>query len=1746
MKKKIFLSIIISVSLLFLLVTGNAISRGKGADRMEELYDTAMKYYEEHTYHRARDYFEEIVKTYPDSEYAAEAEYMVAMCDFKLERYEDAVKSFQRVVKDFPDTEFMAKAYHQIGNIYFVWDRWNYYDDGIEAYQKAIDYYERRYIKSSELIQTYFDQAQTYMLRWDDREKALNNYRRILRLKPTKEQAAEVLFKMGEFYQQYGGDHETRMENSLKVWGRLLSTYPDSELADDAQCRIAQLYIQADKFLEAEKELENLLNNYPDSEWTKETQSALAVLRRRVLNLYIDRMFYPGQEIFVNLRARNISEVKLSLYKFDLMKFFRSTGDVLGVEKVDTSSLERLDSLSISTGDKKDHQWLMKEVELPITASGAYIIETSSEELTTKTLLIVSDIALVTKYDSDKLLAFVVNNQSGKPYAEAQVAVSHYISEEKREVYTEGYTDLDGLFEAKRKENERGYPITLAKYGDNYALSGSPYYRWWYGYYETEQAKIYIYTDRPVYRPEQTVYFKGILRIYQRGIYKPPQSREIQVRIRNSKGEYIYEKKLKTNEMGSFSGEIVLGEEPPLGFYSIEAQLDLGGGRGRFRVEEYKKPEYKVSLTPDQDLYHPGDRIEVELKAEYYFGGPVPNADVTYTVFRSKYYHPFWWSGEFDWFIEQAPPYQRYWDEEVVDQGKLKTDLEGLAVIAFYADKFDDDDYLYRVEAKVVDQSRREVIADTSAKVTRTAFYLYARAERFIYNPTDKVRINIRALTPNNKPVRTPVDIAVYLEKWNSKRKRYDEKKLFEDKAETDEKGKGTYEFYPDMQGYFRVKVTALDEREEMVEGSAYVWVAGEDYYGAFYDYTGVDIITDKDVYDKGDTAHILINSVYSDTSALFTIEADGLYYSRVIELKGNSASFEVPIKDEYSPNVYFSVAIVSSNQLATRQKDIIVPPTDKFLKVRIITDKETYGPQEIGKFTIETLNEKGEPVSAELSLGLVDASIYYIQEELADDIRKFFYGDKRYNRVITNSSFEFRYWSAVEGEAKEEANELGFAMLEEEIAPMAAAPMERGVKAKEGEEAFAVARIRAYFPDTAFWRAYIKTDESGRAEVEVRFPDTLTTWRATARAITLDTKVGWVTSEVITRKNVIIRLEAPRFFTQRDVVTLSAIVHNYLDEAKYCKVILDAQGLEMLEDSSKEITIEPNEEIRVDWKVKATSPGEVKITATALTDEESDAVQYTFPILPHGIEKAIVSTGKSEKVFTEKLEVPADRNKEADELKLILSPTIASALLEALPYLAGYPYGCVEQTMSRFLPDVIVARVLQELGQRNEDLEAKLPDMVEKGLKRLYDFQHSDGGWGWWKNGDSQYYMTAYVVYGLAQAQAADFAVSQDVLRRGVDFLKDGLKSIKELDTKAYAIYSLTEAGVKDIEEEIEYLFSERDELNDLTRAFLALSLHNLGRGADAQLLIRNMEGYATLTDNTAYWGGKERRYYRWSSDRVEATAYTLKAYLAIAPDHELVSKAVNWLVLNRRGSKWKSTKDTAAVIYALADHVRMTKELKANYVLEIYLNDNLYKIMEVTPENILDFPGTIIFPRNMIADGENTVRVEREGEGNFYYSIIFTYYTMEEDIPPSGYGLEIKREYFRLIPKLDRDNKLVYDRIPLEGEVRSGDEIEVKLTIKADNDYEYLVFEDPKPSGCEAVEDTRDEYYWWYSNKEVRDEKVVIFRTWLPAGEHTITHRLRAEIPGDFHVMPTLGYPMYLPEIRGTSAEYRLSIFE
>jgi uncharacterized protein YfaS (alpha-2-macroglobulin family) len=778
-----------------------------------------------------------------------------------------------------------------------------------------------------------------------------------------------------------------------------------------------------------------------------------------------------------------------------------------------------------------------------------------------------------------------------------------------------------------------------------------------------------------------------------------------------------------------------------------------------------------------------------------------------------------------------------------------------------------------------------------------------------------------------------------------------------------------------------------------------------------------------------------------------------------------------------------------------------------------------------------------------------------------------------------------------------------------------------------------AEATIRSKFADTAFWIPAVVTDAQGNATVSFDFPDNLTQWTAVARGVSGDVQVGFAEAQTLTKKNLLVRLQTPRFFVDRDQVTLSANIHNYLSAAKSARVELVTDGgvfaLASGTPAVRTVQVEKDGEIRVDWTVDVKKAGQTKIKVVAQTDQESDAAELTFPVLVHGVEKFVVQSGvlRDGGEATLTYDLPEMRRQGASLLDVQLNPSLAATLLDALPYLEDYPYGCTEQTLSRFVPTVLVAKSLRDngldlaaLGKRAQELErqraaippqqvyadsgytypkgapgvldakelasrlylngrshapifndAVLKAMTDAGLQRLASTQRDDGSWGWWPGstvGDP--YLTAYALEGLVHARQADVAVKPEMITKAYDYLASHLNATEDLHLLAYFAYVLSLEGrnnngpVRTLAHDT--LYPKRDRMNAYGQALLALALHQIKEDAMAQVVVRNLFTLAKrdVDRGTAHWEGDADRYYwHWYNDKQEMTAMVLRALVVVAPGQTpdalkpgdiatLAAGTVRWLVDNRRGGHWTSTRQTANVVEALLEYAKAQKEFAPDYTVTVDLDGKVQKTYTITAENALLFDNRFLVGDELLSSGAQHLHITMKGRGTLYYNGYLKFFDQSEPIKGVANAIAVERSYFKIVPHSKRNKagevEDTSERIPLVdgATLTSGDIIEVELHLKSDNDYDYLVFEDMKPAGCEAVETRSGTAYGdgLCSNFELRDEKVAFFVDTLPQGERRITYKLRAEIPGKFHALPTNAYAMYTPDIRALSDEFRVTV--
>jgi uncharacterized protein YfaS (alpha-2-macroglobulin family) len=494
----------------------------------------------------------------------------------------------------------------------------------------------------------------------------------------------------------------------------------------------------------------------------------------------------------------------------------------------------------------------------------------------------------------------------------------------------------------------------------------------------------------------------------------------------------------------------------------------------------------------------------------------------------------------------------------------------------------------------------------------------------------------------------------------------------------------------------------------------------------------------------------------------------------------------------------------------------------------------------------------------------------------------------------------------------------------------------------------------------------------------------------------------------------------------------------------------------------------------------------------------------------------------------------------------------MAGTLFSALDYLTSFPYGCTEQTMSSFLPNLIVQQAAQQLHLQGRIDKNSLDAKVQAGLQKLKDYQHDDGGWGWWKEDQSQVFMTAYVVSGLAQAKHAGY--DNTMLDEGKGFLHKMLDEHPRMlpELRAYVVYALAEADDQQ-SSQLDTLYKRRNDLSAQGLALTGLTMKRAGDGRATEIA-QLLEKKAQQEDGQASWGGGERNDlldvdYDAS---VETTAFALKFLTSADPQSPLLPMAAQWLMAHRDdGYWWSSTEQTAFAIFGLTDYLVASKELSSELDAEVFLNGvsigkQHFSVADAASGATLK----VTLPASQLQQ-QNSVRIVVQGGGRAYYSAVGTYYSTDKhDYQQGSMSLYIARDYFKLVQAKAANGSIVYSLQPLQGSVEQGDVLAVHLAVGGTKER-YLMIEDPIPAGTEFMNDEEgynianrpNEWDWWYMRREFHDDRATIFAEDFEK-RHESFYLLKVVNPGSFEISPASVQPMYQPDVQATSDELHLDV--
>jgi len=1441
--------------------------------------------------------------------------------------------------------------------------------------------------------------------------------------------------------------------------------------------------------------------------------------------------FGLDQPVKVGVRSYRVGVVDYVLYELPVARLTDPARDFRALAQgSDTSGLARVGQWTKPTPDGPAWTWREELMPLPETMlPGAYLLVGRAGTQERRALFFITDLSLLVKRSPAQVLVSAASLRSGAPVAGASVFVVPSPDPLRPGLDWSGalrgpggaaqVTDERGLLRLRPAGAPQRLRIVAVSQSNGISVAEAPLAP------AAVQGgdQLLLYTDRPIYRPGQTLFWKAFARrATPAGYQMPERDSRVKLAFSGPEGASLeLQQMAPVSARGSADGAVTLPADAALGDWTLTATVGRATGAAVVAVQEYRKPEFKVEVTPDREVYVNGDEVRFKVAAGYFFGTPVFGALVRYNLFESRLR-----SDEPDWDDGSGEALSGY--GRVLKSGEARTDLDGRVALPFVPARAAYDRRL-TLEVEVLDAAGRQVAARGSAVMGRGMFAVTVRPVNRVMAVGEAIPLEVTTRDHAGRPVIAVVKVTLDQDAWNPLERRYTRstRPLAEAPVSTDSSGHAvvTLRPAPARSGRLEIRARAEDARGGVITASSSVWVWDARVSEYAYRYPTLEAFADRERYQPGDTATILVNTDLRNATVLAAVEGRDVEDVQVLALTGNTGLVHFVMKPEYAPNVFITLHVRKAREVQSRTLEVQVAQVRHDLKIALAFDRAEYRPGATAKVALRTRDAAGRPVPAELSLGVVDEALYSLRADATPDPHDVFYG-RRPDWVTTVVSFPTLYYGGAD-------------------------------KGGHGD-------VRKDFRDLAFWQAVVLTDSAGRGQVSFEWPDNLTTWRLTGRGATESHLVGKAVEQALVTKALVARLAGPRAFVTGDEATLVSVVTNRtdapltgVDEA----VEVKAGPLRLAGKATLRADLPAGGESRADWLVVAGAAPAGADTVPVATlvfragsKVDADALEVPVPVLPRAVplrpHGAGVLSGAEQVVA---VSLPADLVRPGSELALELSPSPAAMALGALDYLGSYPWGCTEQTANVLRPALSALRVAKGLGITLPGWQAPEKNL-EPALARLIALQGGEGGWGWWREGEADPYLTALALDALARARAAGLGgdAAEMAIGRGANAVPRLLAAVRSEDGEAYMLahlswlLALLDANTRfgDLRSRLEALaqatYGARDKLGDQGLAHAALGHLGLGRAAEAKTLVELLMTRVQQDGAGPHWRGRDEG---WLGDEIEVTGNALSALLAVAPADPRAADVLRWLAAQRRGDHWRSTRATAPVAIALFDWLHThPADAQPEYRLTAEWNSAPLLDRAVGAADLLGRGERVRVPGARLKPGENRLTLKKSGAGTLFWSWAARALVPSPGPATDGKRLAVTREYFHAERTADRRGRprwLVTPVVPQEG-FRTGEAVLVRLTLRAPLALDHLMVEDPRPAGFE-VDDLTPEgaEHPWDLHAEARDTRAVFFLEYVPEGDTVIEYLVRPELVGRLVALPASAGAMYDPDLVARTGE-------
>lgn len=1325
----------------------------------------------------------------------------------------------------------------------------------------------------------------------------------------------------------------------------------------------------------------------------------------------------------------------------------------------------------------------------------------------------------------------------------------------------------------------------------------------------------YVFDDRAMYRPGEEVHLKGWIRLVggaqdgDVGLPGPGLTR-VDYRILDPQGNDIGSGMAAVNALGGFDFTFTIPENANLGYASIELGADLGLPERNyvhsFQVQEFRRPEFEVTARNETSgPYFADGSATVAVEAKYYAGGPLPNADVNWLVTSTptNYNPPNW--PDFVFGIWQ--PWWWFYDGDGQTGGGSqtfagKTDAGGTHYLEM---DFSPDGSMrpfnVQAEATVMDVNRQAWASSTSLLVHPANLYVGLRSERYFVQRGQPLEIFLIVTDLDGNAV-AGREIKVTAARLDWKFQNGEWREVEADPqvcSVTSAQEPVSCTFQTPVGGRYRITAVVEDDKGRGNMSRFMRWVSGGQLPPSReVEQEQATLIPDKETYQPGDTAEILVQSPFSPAEGLLTVSRSGFLYAERFQLEDGSAILRIPIQEAHIPNLNVQVDLVGA---APRTDDfgeplpeaparpayaggsltLNIPPLRRTLSLDLSPRETALEPG--GRTTLDvTLRDAdGKPVpDAELAVVVVDESILALTSYQLSDPIAVFYGSRSsgvssaYSRasiLLANplafeAEMQVMATQTARDAAKNETMAFGLPL------PMAAAPaateapallMELDGAAPAPGPAIAV---RSDFNPLAVFAPEVRTDFGGHASVEVRLPDNLTRYRIMAVAVdSAGNRFGSAESNVTARLPLMVRPSAPRFLNFGDRFELPVVLQNQTDSPMRVDVAVQTANAALSGARGLRVDVPANDRVEVRFPVSTDAAGAARFQVAAVSGAYSDAAAVDLPVYTPATTEAFATYGVvDEGAIAQPVLRPSQVFSQFGGLEVQTSSTALQALTDAVLYLVQYPYECSEQMASRVLGIAALRDVLTAFEAEGLPSAGEMEAVVGSDLTRLAALQNYDGGFPVWRRGqESIPFYTIHVTHALARAELKGYPVPQYTKEQALYYLKDieshyphWYSQRTRWTLSAYALYVRNLAGDRD-------LLKARQLLDEA-------GLENLPLDAVGwiwQVLAGDPNSAPELATIRRYVANRvvetagaanfvtdfdDQNYLLLGSNR-RTDAILLDALMADNPNSDLIPKVVAGLLAHRKQGRWDNTQENLFVLLTLDRYFNTYEAQTPDFVARIWLGETYageHPYQGYSAERHETF-----VPMSYLTDlsrpETQDLILQKDGAGRLYYRLGLKYAPTDLQLEPLDMGFVVQREYEGVDNPEDvyRDAQGVWH-------IKAGARVRVRLTMVADSRRYHVALVDPLPAGLEIVNpalavsqsipqdpespDYRYGWWWWgpwYEHQNMRDERAEAFTSLLWDGVYEYTYIARATTPGRFIAPPAKAEEMYAPEVFGRS---------